>query len=458
MNAAGEGTLRRRDRVAGWLDRLGTVAFGVLIVVMPWRLRADPFAHPTALPAPLSDVVVYAVDGLVAATLALWLIARLIDRRGVDLGPRPLLVPIAVLVALAWLTLPFGVAPGLSVFGAVRTTALAGLYLYVVNRVGGLASLALPIGAMLGLQAGVAIGQFVTQHSVGLGRLGELGLDPSVSWSSIVLREDGVRILRAYGLSTHPNVLGGFLAAGIPLLLARRPARLPGRTLQALVIAATIGGLLVTFSRGAWLGAGVGILVFLAVLGIRALRADGRQWLALGGLVVLVAVIGGWQVRQELVVRTGLTAGPIATERRSVDERLAQIDLGWRVFLERPLQGAGMSAVPVEMQRLDPAFPFFYYPPHLVPLAVAAELGIGGGVAILWLLAAPWLLLLRARARWNRELAAASGALAVVTVAGLFDDYPWVGGPGRTLLWVVVGLWAVAWQRARATDGSLDGG
>jgi hypothetical protein len=79
---------------------------------------------------------------------------------------------------------------------------------------------------------------------------------------------------------------------------------------------------------------------------------------------------------------------------------------------------------------------------------VAGELGVAGGLALLALLIAPWVLLLRDRGRWNRELAAASGALAVVTVVGMFDDYPWVGGPGRTLFWVVLALWVMAWGRA----------
>ena len=91
-----------------------------------------------------------------------------------------------------------------------------------------------------------------------------------------------------------------------------------------------------------------------------------------------------------------------------------------------------------------------------MPLVVTAELGIGGGMAILALLLAPWLLLLRARLRGSRELAAASGALAVVTVVGFFDDYPWVGGPGRTLLWVVLGLWVMAWRRVGRPGGSSD--
>ncbi|HEX9549960.1 MAG TPA: hypothetical protein VF971_02580, partial [Candidatus Limnocylindrales bacterium] len=139
---------------------------------------------------------------------------------------------------------------------------------------------------------------------------------------------------------------------------------------------------------------------------------------------------------------------------RSIDERVEQIRLGWEVLLERPLTGAGASALPLAMRQIEPDFPFALYSPHLVPLAVAAELGVAGGVAYLWLMAAPWVLLAGARRRWTAELAGASAALAALTIVSLFDDYPWVGGPGRTLAWLVVGLWAMAWLRAGTATSS----
>ena len=443
-----------RQAVAAALERGARLAFAALVVTMPFRFRIDPFPHPaTDLPAPLSDVVLYGIDGLVVATIVLWLAARVAARRPIRLGPRALALPAAGLVVLGWLTLPFGVLPELSLFGAVRLSILVILAVYVLNEVRDVHSLAIPIGLMVGVQALVAIGQFATQGSLGLTGAGELRLDPSVSGVAIVLREDGARILRAYGLSPHPNVLGGFLAIGILLLLGMRPASLVGRILQAAVVTLGAAAVLVTFSRGAWLGLGSGLVAGVIVLGARTFIAEWRRWLAIGGLAVAVLVVGAWQLRGELAARTGLAGAPIATEQRSVDERVAQIELGWRVFAERPLSGAGMSAVPVEMERLDPAFTFSYYPPHLVPLVIAAELGIGGALAILALLAAPWILLARIRPRWNRELATASAALAALMIAGLFDDYPWVGGPGRTLFWVTLGLWAAAFGRSAAGEG-----
>lgn len=445
----------RRLAAAAGLDRLARIAFSLLIITMPFRLNIDRLPHPTSLQAPLNDVVVYFMDFVVLATVAFWLIARLADRRRIRLGPRALVIPAAVLVVLGWVTLPIGVLPGLSLFGAVRLSVLVVLALYIVNEVRSLADLAVPLGLMVAIQAVVAIGQFVSQGSLGLYVLGELRLDPANLDLAAVLRQDGVWVLRAYGLSTHPNVLGGFFAVGILLLMGVHPSPRTGRILQAAAITLALGGLLVTLSRGAAIGLAVGLVAWIGIYGWRMILADRRRWAVIGGLALAVAVIGGWQLRGELAVRTWLVPEQTSTEVGSVMERLAQIELGWRVLMERPLTGVGMTAVPIEMARLDPTFAFQYYPPHLIPLMIAAEVGVGGGLAFLALVGAPWILLLRSRARWNRDLAAVSGALVVLIVGGLVDDYPWVGGPGRTLLWFILGLWAGTYLRSAATPPAI---
>jgi hypothetical protein len=225
------------------------------------------------------------------------------------------------------------------------------------------------------------------------------------------------------------------------------------RLAQAGVVALAAAALLATFSRGAWLGGLAGLAVGLALLGLGGARIPARRWLVTAGLVLAVFAVAGWPARDALTARTGLTPVVTSTERRSIDERLEQIRLGWRVVQERPITGAGASALPIAMRALEPDFPFSFYAPHLVVLAVAGELGVAGGLAYAWLFASPWLLLARHRPRLTAELAATSAGLAALTVVSLFDDYPWVGGPGRTLGWLVIGLWAMAWRRSLGSSG-----
>ena len=445
------------------------MAFAVLIVAMPFRARTDVLAHPpAAVSAVLADLVLYAVDVLVVSTLVLWLLARGLDRRRIDLGPWPLRVPALALIGLAWLTIPFGVEPGLSVVGATRITVGAVFALYVLNEVEGLDSLAVPVALMLLIQAAVGIAQVSTGGAVGLSGIGELPLDPAVAGTSVVTISDGTRILRAYGLTPHPNVLGGFLACGLVVLVSVSTTSRTARLAQAAVVVLASAALVVTFSRSAWLAGLAGLVVGLVTL---AARGPGsgvrpvRRWLATAALALVVVAAVGWLARDPIASRTWLTPSVSATEQRSIDERVEQIRLGWRVVLERPLTGAGASAVPMAMRQLEPDFPYAFYAPHLVALAVAGELGIAGGLAYLLLIAGPWILLLAAfasgsRRRWTAELAGASAALAALAVVSLFDDYPWVGGPGRTLAWFVIGLWAMAWARVgrdRPAEAASDG-
>ena len=84
-----------------------------------------------------------------------------------------------------------------------------GIGWYVVNEVDRLDRIILAVLVMVGSQAGIAIVQAATQHAIGLGWLQELRFAPNVPGVSIVATDEGVRWVRAYGLASHPNILGG---------------------------------------------------------------------------------------------------------------------------------------------------------------------------------------------------------------------------------------------------------
>ena len=117
----------------------------------------------------------------------------------------------------------------------------------------------LPLAGMVTVQALVGIMQVLQQHSIGWQSLGELELDPAWSGVSIVWA-NGVRSLRAYGLSDHPNILGGCFAFGLILLatwfIQTDSTR---RTLIGAVFALGTIGLFLTFSRAAWLATTLGV-------------------------------------------------------------------------------------------------------------------------------------------------------------------------------------------------------
>jgi len=77
----------------------------------------------------------------------------------------------------------------------------------------------------------------------------------------------GVSVVRASATFDHPNVLGTFLLGIIPagaVLCARREPGRPARVLLATGLVVCVVAIVYTFSRSAWLGAAVGLLIVVA--------------------------------------------------------------------------------------------------------------------------------------------------------------------------------------------------
>lgn len=445
------GTLAsRRVAAAAWLQRGAMLSFAALIVLSPLHARFDLVSRPVGtLYVDYTDVQIAWSDIALLLTLALWGTSLLLQRRRVWLGPRFLSWPVAALIAASFLTAPFSVDPVTAVITSVHLVVFAALGVYVCNQVGGLQRLVAPVAVMLTVQSVTGIGQVVSQRSLGLDGLGEHVLAPLMQ-VSVITSADGTRILRAYGLTDHPNILGGLLAMGLLLvggMAAIRAAR--SSPIIAVVCALAAAALLVTFSRGAW----VALLAGVAVLGGMLLGMHDRPALRRLGAVSAAALIMAMPFvlpyRGALAARTN-PARVSATEVRSVDERAALAQATTALISAHPLAGVGAGGVPEAMRTADPSFRYTYQPASVVLLDVTAETGLLGGTAYMVLLVTPWLALLLRRSRWTPELAVASAALAALSVVGLFDYYTWTYSAGRVWAWVVLGLWAVAWRRAMA--------
>jgi O-antigen ligase len=310
------------------------------------------------------------------------------------------------------------------------------------------ASVALALG--MALQGLIGVLQFVRQGSVGLAALGEMDLNPVESGTS-VLQLAGQPWLRAYGLSAHPNVIGGYLAIGLLVLigamvLIRHIVPRAGWTWGVPLLAAGLAGLIVTFSRSAWVG-GVGGLVYLG-LALRPRKLPGRRLLAVAGIGALIVLLVFASVG-ELILSRLTPSSPV--EQTSIEERLEFHALALQVIAERPLGVGGDNFPLVANQKLNDDR---QARPHNVPLLVVAELGPVGG--LLWLILAlvpPAVAWRRARhdlphgglhdqsRRWALVFAA---GLVAVSVISLFDHYFWSSVRG-TMFWaMLLGLWSVA--------------
>ena len=439
---------------------LAKLAFGLLLVLSPFRARIELVARPTPpLYGDYTDFLLFWSDLAALLVLALWSVTLWARRgwRSISLGPPFLSLPIGGLLALGWIGVPFAVDPALAAYTAVRLTVLAALALYVLNEFEGVAQLRVPLAAMVGVQALVVVAQVSAGHSIGLEGLGEHVLDPSMA-VSVVAAADGSRLVRGYGLADHPNILGGLLAfASLLLVVAAGRDDPAGRVWAKVLFAAGAAAVLLTFSRSAALALAVGLAVLGAMLLAR--RAADRSGLAhLVGAAALAAVVClplAVAYGPFVLARTDPFGG-IETETRSISEREALTLAANEVFLNHPVLGVGLGGLPQAIRDSTPDFEYPYQPAHLVLLDVAAETGAIGALLYLAILVMPWLALARHRPRWTPDLAATSAALAAISVVGLFDYYTWSYPAGRIWTWVVLALWAAAYRRATAHAASTE--
>lgn len=443
-----------RSRLAGRLRDLARLALAGLIFSLPFRLRLLRFERPfPPIYGDFTDVLLFISDALHLALLAFWLLSLALEPRRVRLEPLFLTVPVFLLTGASLLSAFTSVDPLLSLYHAVRLLLLGGLYLYVLDEVQELRSLALPAAGQALLQAAVGIAQVLRQRSLGLDLLGELELDPAWSGVSIVWAE-GVRSLRAYGLADHPNLLGGCLAFAL-LLVAAWHAQERGlrRTVLAGVFSLGALGLFLTYSRSAWLAfAGASLLAMGLLLWGRQFERLGA-WLALLGAAAIVVLPFLWANASYVGVRLNWQASfqQVPAERQALGERALLNRAAAQIFTANALDGIGLGAFPLALQRRVPDLPVDYQPAHFVLLDIAAETGIFGALFYVLAATAPWLALLLNPRRLLRSprLGGATALLFAVTLVGFFDYYTWLLQPGRLWHWLAWGFWGKAYLSSR---------
>ena len=441
----------RRAALAAATRTAATLAFYGAIVLSPFRARIVLDERPVPpIFGDYTNLLLFWNEILVVAVLVLWAASLLLLPRRIDLGPLLIRLPVAVIAIAVFLAVPFSTERSLALFNAVTIVGFIALALYVLNEVKSVSQVLPAVALMMFVQAVVAITQVVSQEEFGLTAIGEFDLDPAVSGVSIVWTNDAPRLLRAYGLSDHPNILGGVLAAALLVVLAGLTRYRDGTmAIAGGVFAIGVAAVLVTFSRAAALGLGAGLAFALMIVLVRRDWNTLGLWLAACVVAFLVAAPLVRPYTPYLSARVNPTAQPVgSTEERALSERSALARNTNEIFVGHPATGVGAGVLPTAMKEAFPDFTYHYSPAHVVILVVAAETGILGAFAYGVLLIAPWLLLWLRRDRLTPELIGISGAVLTLTVLGLFDYYTWSLMSGRLWFWLVLGLWVVAYRRS----------
>ena len=202
------------------------------------------------------------------------------------------------------------------------------------------------------LQSGIGIVQFLAQQSIDSSILGMSAHEASQAGSSVLKIDSGPaspnsggRFLRAYGTFPHPNVLGGFL--GVILILcilyyAFYPSSilslLPPLTLEdsgaplrqgswgeGMILAGLIMillGLILTFSRAAWLGVMIGVAMLSISVFIQKEGEIRKRFLKMIVAIGMASIVFGTILHEEIFPRFD----PATIEREgSVSERIISL-------------------------------------------------------------------------------------------------------------------------------------
>lgn len=221
----------------------------------------------------------------------------------------------------------------------------------------------------------IAITQFVFQHSIGgaLWYLGERSFDIStagiarVNWCWFTTTKC-IELLRPYATFPHPNVLAGFLAITICLCLYNKKIYL------WYVITIMVSGiaLMLTFSRGVWLIAIIGIT---ASIGMRYKKTITHilLWITMSGTICMSIAfpyfVSLFDQSESVIVRNELSTAAITM---------------WKSY---PLIGIGFHGFLVQLPKVLPSrYQFFLQPPHSIYLLLVSELGIIGVGFVGWFL------------------------------------------------------------------------
>jgi hypothetical protein len=409
--------------LAAWLlvdPRAGLLLTVGLIAVLPYAVL------------PVRLVVTPTLVTLAAlATLAVWGV-RLLLHRDERLRPTPLDRPGLLLLAASLFAFVTGMDRGYTTQTAHDYAKLiVGLLLALVAintlRAGGAAALVGMLIASAAVAAGLglalyAAGRAATEEA--LARLQVIGYPAEriVRW----IEDDPTKPMRLTSTGVDPNSFGGLLMLALVLAVAQAVARRPlaprWLTLPALALLAP--ALLLTYSRGAWVGAAAG-LGWLALVRYRRLA----PLLALGAAAALAAGAGGGFVGRLV---EGLLLQDPATRLR-----LAEYQNALAIIRAYPLFGVGFGQAPsIDLQTGVSS----------IYLLIASRMGLLGLAAFLWAAGAALLAIWRgARARWataeGELLTALLAALLSALAVGVLDHYFFniAFSHMATLFWLLAG-------------------
>ncbi len=385
------------------------------------------------------------------------------------------------LLIIALISIFFALDKSLALYQFIKLLEFVLLFFYVIKNKISFIKITWAFAFGILIQSILSIGQFLSQYSFASKWLGMAEHNPGILGQAVVITPFA-RYLRAYGTMVHPNVLGGYLAVGLVLILgliikcqmSRR--RQSGHGASAtnvrcqisdsvsnlvsnfkrwspviLLLTYSLGlvTLILTFSRSAWLGFGLGF-VMLMILFWRSHKNIVRHVFVISVVIITLSLF----LFHEPVFNR-LRSSSLQVERSS-RERILGLSNATQLFKEKLLTGVGIGNFALADYKLVSSTKniWEYQPVHNVYLLVFLESGIVGG--IIWLIFLGQTLVIGLR-RIRKEESADFWKFIILTsyfvilFLMFFDHYLWTLQSGRLLFWIVLGLFISFTWKSQST-------
>ena len=426
----------RKWRQGSWLLAWGD---GIAWVFVAITLALAPYVSTTL------------IGWLMMASAFLWVLLTVSDRA------EGWLTPLHIVVVLYWIAMLLATA-----LSPVKAQALSGLIKLTLNVL--LFMLTARILRFPALRSRLIFVYLFTAMIVSVYGLRQwfFGAEALATW--VDPESNMVGTTRVYSYLKNPNLLAGYLMPAVSfsaVAIFAWPKWLP-KLLAVVAYLTTSACLIVTLSRGGWLGwlaLSFVLLVLLVFWWNPRFSAFWQRWalpLLLGGTAVLVvaSVVLLPPIRERVVSIVNLRGDSSNNFRLNVYEAV------FRMIRARPITGIGPGN-----EAFNQIYPLYQNPRYTALSAysiyfeTAVEAGILGIASLGWMLLVTfqqgWVQLVRLRKAAAQTLATegywligAIAAIAGLLTQGLFDTV-WYRPQISTLWWILLGMIASFYVDAR---------
>lgn len=393
-------------------------------------IAAVPFG--SWFPIPLSVGNLTAVDLLVAVVLALWFARMIAIDRAIRIHLPPLTLPFVLFLFAALLSTTAATSLQYAAKEFAKWFEMFAVYLVVANTLDRARIMRVLAVSLLAGTAEAAIGIYQFVFRVGPEGFSLFG-----------------RFMRAYGTFEQPNPYAGYLGLLIPVALGILVGLVPFGLarwrewtkanlllggMAAVSLVAMLAALLMSWSRGAWLGVGAALVAVLVVTSRRAFVLSVMTAFVLTFVILLSSINIIPSAVAERFSGIGDYFGVFDVRGVKVDdanfaivERMAHWQVAAEMWVDYPLLGVGFGNYAVVYPEY--ALPGWSDPlghAHNYYLNVAAESGSIGLVAylVLWAVAAwqAWRAVRSARGVAQGIAAGLLGMIIALSVHNVFDN------------------------------------